>query len=105
MRTPGALAEAGLAGATSGEQIFTAAGCAGCHKLSKAGANGNIGPSLDDLASSSDVKGSPEEFVREAVLDPEAVVAKGYQAGVMPSFDGKLSDKQLQALVDYLLGN
>ena len=101
----GALAKAGLAEATTGEQIFTAAGCAGCHQLSKAGANGNIGPSLDDLASSSDVKGSPEQFVRESVLNPDAQVAKGFQAGVMPSFEGKLSDKQLKALVDYLLGN
>ena len=29
----------------------------------------------------------------------------GFQAGVMPSFDGKLSDKQVQALVQYLLGD
>ena len=100
----GALAQAGLAGATTGEQIFTAAGCAGCHALSKAGANGNIGPSLDDLASSGDVQGSPEEFVREALLDPDAMVAEGFQAGVMPSFDGKLTNKQIQALVQYLLG-
>ncbi|MBA3264200.1 MAG: c-type cytochrome [Thermoleophilaceae bacterium] len=101
----GALAQAGLGGATTGEQIFTAAGCAGCHQLSKAGANGTIGPSLDDLASSSDIKGSPEDYVREALLDPDAVVAQGFQAGVMPSFEGKLTDKQIQALVQYLLGD
>jgi mono/diheme cytochrome c family protein len=100
----GALAQAGLAGATTGAQIFTAAGCAGCHTLSKAGATGNIGPSLNDLASSPDIKGSPEDYVRESVLDPNAVVVKGFQAGVMPSFKGKLSDKQIQALVQYLLG-
>jgi mono/diheme cytochrome c family protein len=100
----GALAQAGLAGATTGEQIFTAAGCAGCHTLSKAGANGTIGPSLNDLASSSDIKGSPEDYVRQSILDPDAVVVSGFQAGVMPSFDGKLSDKQVQALVQYLLG-
>ena len=99
----GALAQAGLAGATTGEQIFTAAGCAGCHQLSKAGANGTIGPSLDDLASAGG--GSPEDFVREALLDPDAEVADGYQAGVMPSFEGKLTDKQIQALIDYLLGD
>jgi cbb3-type cytochrome c oxidase subunit III len=98
----GALAQAGLAGATSGEQIFTAAGCAGCHQLSKAGANGTIGPSLDDLASAGG--GSPEDFVRQALLDPDAEVADGFQPGVMPSFEGKLTDKQLQALIDYLLG-
>jgi mono/diheme cytochrome c family protein len=101
----GALAQAGLAGATTGEQIFTAAGCAGCHKLTKAGANGTIGPSLDDLASSPDVKGNPEDYVRESILNPDAVVAQGYNAGVMPSFDGKLTDKQIQALVQYLLGD
>jgi mono/diheme cytochrome c family protein len=100
----GALAEAGLAGATTGEQIFTAAGCAGCHTLSKAGASGTIGPSLNDLASSSDVKGSPQDYVRQSVLDPNAVVVKGFQPGVMPSFKGKLSDKQLNALIQYLLG-
>jgi mono/diheme cytochrome c family protein len=101
----GALAQAGLAGATTGEQIFTAAGCAGCHKLTKAGANGSIGPSLDDLANSPDIKGSPEDYVRESILDPDATVVSGFQAGVMPSFDGKLSDKQVQALIQYLLGD
>jgi mono/diheme cytochrome c family protein len=101
----GALAQAGLAGATTGEQIFTATGCAGCHELAKAGSNGTIGPSLDDLANSPDIKGNPEDYVRESLLDPDAVVASGFQAGVMPSFDGKLSDKQLQALIQYLLGD
>jgi mono/diheme cytochrome c family protein len=101
----GALAQAGLAGATTGEQIFTAAGCAGCHKLTKAGANGTIGPSLDDLASSGDIEGNPEDYVRESILDPDKVVAQGFNAGVMPSFDGKLTDKQIQALVQYLLGD
>lgn len=101
----GALAEAGLAGATTGEQIFTAAGCAGCHTFSKAGATGNIGPSLNDLANSPDVKGSPEDYVRQSIEDPNAVVVKGFQAGVMPSFKGKLTEKQVDALVQYLLGS
>jgi cytochrome c oxidase subunit 2 len=100
----GALAEAGLAGATSGEQIFTAAGCGGCHSFSRAGTNGNIGPSLDDLAAAAG-SASPEEFVRQSILDPDAEVTQGFQAGVMPSFEGRLNDKQLQALADYLLGN
>jgi mono/diheme cytochrome c family protein len=38
------------------------------------------------------------------VLDPNAVVVKGFSAGVMPSFKGKLTDKQINALVQYLLG-
>ena len=43
--------------------------------------------------------------MRESLLDPDAVVTSGFNAGVMPSFDGKLTDKQIQALVQYLLGD
>ena len=100
----GALAQAGLAGATTGAQIFTAAGCAGCHTFSKAGATGKIGPSLNDLANSPDVKGTPEDYVKQSIEDPNAVVVKGFSAGVMPVFKGKLTDKQIDALVKYLLG-
>jgi mono/diheme cytochrome c family protein len=100
----GALAQAGLANATSGEQIFTAGGCAGCHTLAKANATGTIGPSLDDLAAVAEQQGgSPEEFVRQSVLDPDAVVADGFQPGVMPSYEGRLTDEQVQALSEYLL--
>ncbi len=99
----GALASAGLAQATTGEQIFTAGGCAGCHTFGPAGSTGNIGPSLDDLASAAG-DAPPEEFVRESILDPDAEVAQGFNAGVMPSFEGRLTDEQVKALTDYLLG-
>jgi mono/diheme cytochrome c family protein len=100
----GALAQAGLAGARTGEQIFTAAGCAACHTLSKANANGTVGPNLDDLAQAAREQGGPpEEYVRESLIDPDAVTAEGFQSGVMPSYEGRLDDEQLQALVEYLL--
>ncbi len=100
----GALAQAGLAGARTGDQIFTAAGCGACHTLAKANANGTVGPSLDDLAQIAEGQGgSPEEFVRQSIVDPDAEVAQGFQAGVMPAFEGRLNDEQLNALVQYLL--
>jgi mono/diheme cytochrome c family protein len=100
----GALAQAGLAGARTGEQIFTAAGCGACHTLAKANANGTVGPDLDDLAQAAgQQEGSPEDYVRESLLDPDAVTAEGFQSGVMPSYEGRLDDEQLQALVEYLL--
>lgn len=104
----GALAQAGLAQATTGEQIFTAAGCAGCHTLSKAGANGNIGPNLDELASEAGkmVPGEDaEQYTRQSILEPDAFTVKGFGKGVMPSYKGKLTDKQVQAVVKYLLEN
>ena len=101
----GALAQAGLAGATTGEQIFTAAGCAACHTLGKAGANGNIGPNLDELAAQAGNRtdAPAEEYTTEAILDPDAFVVEGFQPGVMPSYEGRLSEKQVQTLVEYLL--
>ncbi len=103
----GALAQAGLAGATTGEQIFTAAGCGACHTFGKAGTNGNIGPNLDELAAQAGNRTdlSPEEYVSESILDPDAFTVEGFQAGVMPAYEGRLNDKQVQALTEYLLGN
>jgi mono/diheme cytochrome c family protein len=103
----GALASAGLAQATTGEQIFTAAGCAGCHTFSPAGSNGTIGPDLNDLqaAATKYAKGqTPEEYVRESIVQPDAFLVPGF-GNAMPSFEGRLTDKQIQTLVDYLLNS
>ncbi len=102
----GALATAGLEGATSGREIFIAAGCGSCHVFADAGTNGNVGPSLDELASAAGDRGqgSPEEYTQESILDPDAFTVDGYQSGVMPSYEGRLSEKQVQALTEYLLG-
>ena len=100
----GQLAQAGLAGAEGGEQIFTAAGCGACHTLSKANGTGTIGPNLNQLAQSAEQQeGSPEDYVLESLVDPDAVVAEGFNSGVMPSYEGRLTEEQLQALVEYLL--
>ncbi len=102
----GALATAGLEGATSGKQIFVAAGCGSCHTFSDAGTTGNVGPSLDELVDDArqQGQGSPEEYVQQSILDPDAVTVEGFQSGVMPSYEGRLSEKQVQALSEYLLG-
>ena len=101
----GALASAGLAQAKTGEQIFTAAGCAGCHTFAPAGSNGTIGPGLDELktqAGSIEPGKSAEEYVRESIEDPGAFLVEGFP-NAMPSFKGRLADEQVQALVEYLL--
>ena len=91
----------------TGEQIFTAAGCAGCHTFSPAGSNGTIGPDLNDLqaAATKYAKGqTPEEYVQESIVKPDAFLVPGF-GNAMPSFEGRLTDKQIQTLVDYLLNS
>jgi mono/diheme cytochrome c family protein len=103
----GALAQAGLAGAETGDQIFTAAGCASCHTFSEAGSNATIGPNLDELAQVAGERQpgtAPEDYVQTSLLDPDDFTVSGFQAGVMPSYEGRLNEEQVQALVDYLLG-
>ncbi len=102
----GALAQAGLAGAKTGDQIFTAAGCAGCHQLGKANANGNIGPSLNELAAAAGKREpgkSAKHYVLESITRPRGLHRVGFGKGVMPGYEGKLTNKQLDALVEYLL--
>ena len=103
----GQLASAGLAGATDPEQIYTAAGCGGCHTLSAAGTNASVGPNLDELAGAADQREpglSAEEYTEQAIVDPDAFVVDGFSAGVMPdSYGDQLDEEQLATLVEYLL--
>lgn len=60
--------------------------CAVCHTLKDAGAEGAIGPNLDDLKPS-------YSHVRE-------MVKQG--AGVMPAFDESLTEEQIEAVAAYV---
>jgi cytochrome c oxidase subunit 2 len=86
------------AAGAAGEQIFSAAGCAGCHALAAAGSDADVGPDLGQLSQAN------ARFVRESIVNPNAEVAEGFQEGVMPeNFGEQLSDEELDALVKYLL--
>jgi len=81
--------------------------CASCHTFQPANASGTIGPDLDNLASDATKYGggaSPEDYVKESIVDPEKVVVSGFPAGVMPTnFGTSLTPDQIDALVQYLL--
>jgi cytochrome c oxidase subunit 2 len=81
-----------------GAALFTEAGCAGCHTFGPAGSTAQVGPSLDGLP-------DDPELIRTSIVEPDAEIAEGFQAGVMPqTFGEQLSDRELEALVQYLLG-
>jgi cytochrome c oxidase subunit II len=82
----------------NGEEIFTSAGCTGCHTLKAAGSTATVGPNLGKLQKAN------AAFIRQSIVDPSAEVEKGYQDGVMPqNFGEQLSKEELDALVKYLL--
>jgi cytochrome c oxidase subunit 2 len=104
----GGAAGGGAAGGTveRGSETFAQAGCGGCHALAKAGTDAQIGPPLDDLAAAAEEAGMPVgEFVRQSIVDPDAVITPDYQPGVMPKdFGESLSPDELDALVAYVSG-
>ena len=87
--------------AAAGKQIFTTTAqppCASCHTLAEAGATGQVGPNLDDV-----LKGKDAAFVHQSIVDPNAVIASGYSAGIMPeTYASALNDQQIADLVAFL---
>jgi mono/diheme cytochrome c family protein len=85
----------------AGEQVFTTAAqppCASCHTLAEANASGTVGPDLDEV-----LKGKDAAFIHESIVDPDAEVASGFTAGVMPAvYADQLDEQQLADLVAFL---
>jgi cytochrome c oxidase subunit II len=93
-------------GSSPGLAVFNSKGCNGCHTFSAASSGGQIGPNLDQLKSeAAGAKAPLEDFIRTSILDPNAYVAPGYSANVMPPFKGQISSTDLDALVKYLASN
>jgi cytochrome c553 len=72
--------------AATGPQLWSQAGCGGCHTLNAAGSTGNAGPNLDALRPSAG-----------AVANQVT-----YGGGGMPSFGGSLSSTDIQALASWV---
>ena len=90
--------------ANAGKAVFASAGCAGCHTLSQAGASGTIGPNLN-TAIKGDAGSTPlPQFIKDSIVNPDAVIAKGYSAGIMPtSFGSSLSSTDINNLVALIM--
>lgn len=82
-----------------GAQVFAGNGCGGCHTLAEAQAGGTVGPDLDEV-----LPGQSAAMVEKSIVDPNAVIAKGFPPNVMPAdYEQKLTPKELEDLVQYLL--
>ena len=72
--------------AVAGKAVFASAGCAACHTLKDANATGTVGPNLDD-------KKPDAALVTDRVTNGK---------GVMPSFKGKLTAKEIADVAAYV---
>jgi cytochrome c oxidase subunit II len=94
----GTLPKAAKGNPAAGKEVFQGNGCAGCHTFKAAGANGKVGPDLDEA-----LKGKDAEFVKTSITDPNAQIASGFQPNVMPqNYGEQLDSQQIADLVAFL---
>jgi cytochrome c oxidase subunit 2 len=96
-------AHAGVGLAAQGAALFRRFGCSGCHDPHV----GVHAPDLDDLYGStvplsdgSQVR-ADERYLHDSIMLPRSQVAAGY-APVMPSYQGRIDESDVLALVAYL---
>ena len=72
-----------------GAQVFANNGCGSCHTFAAANSGGVTGPNLNEV-----LPGQSAAMVEESIVDPNAKIAAGYPANVMPANFRKSSPKK-----------
>jgi cytochrome c oxidase subunit 2 len=87
----------------SGEKIFAELGCVTCHRTDSQGRGPNLQGVFGKPVQLEDGRmvTADENYIRESILDPGAKVVKGFKP-VMPTFQGLVSEEQVNALVAYV---
>jgi len=82
---------------TDAAGVINEYGCAGCHDLMQSGAE--LGPKLNGIAARMD-----REALKASIIDPNAEIAEGYKADLMPDYFGDdMTEGEMALLLDYLM--
>ena len=89
--------------AVTGQKLFSELGCVTCHRSDTQGRGPNLVGVFGKpvLLEDGRTVTADENYVRESILEPGAKVVRGFKP-VMPTFQGQVSDEQLNALVAYV---
>src|SRR5258708_7658085 len=106
---PPAQYEAWMTGGTTGplsvtgEKVFAELGCVTCHRSAAHGRGPNLQGLFGTPVKLEDGRTvvADENYLRESILDPGAKIVSGFKP-VMPTFQGLVSEEQLNALVTYV---
>lgn len=101
----GASQPSDLAPAEWGKQLVEQNACTACHstdgtRLTGPTWQGTFG-SEEPLSDGTTVT-VDENYLRESILEPNARIVEGFQAGMMPTYQGQLSDEQINAIIEYI---
>ncbi|BCJ86872.1 cytochrome c oxidase subunit II [Effusibacillus dendaii] len=91
-------------GPQAGQKLATQFGCLGCHAID---GSTKVGPSWkglygkdQKLTNGSTVK-VDDKFIEQVINNPSSAVPEGFQP-TMPPFAGKLDDKQMKSIIEYM---
>jgi cytochrome c oxidase subunit 2 len=87
----------------TGQQLFSSLGCSTCHRADTQGRGPNLAGIYNKpvLLEDGRTVTADENYVRESILNPTAKIVSGFKP-VMPTFQGLVSEEQLNALVAYV---
>ena len=97
----------GTAAGSGGEGLYASLGCQGCHSLD---GTKSSGPTFKGLAgsqvqlSNGQTVTADDAYLLESILDPDKLIVKGYQPGVMSSVikPHTVPQDQAKQLVDFI---
>jgi len=86
-----------------GKQLFASLGCSTCHRFDVQGRGPNLQNAFGKPVLLEDGRTvvMDDNYVRESILNPTAKIVSGFKP-VMPTFQGLVTDEQLNALVAYI---
>jgi cytochrome c oxidase subunit 2 len=89
--------------AVTGQKLFSELGCVTCHRSDTQGRGPNLVGVFGKPVLLEDGRTviADENYIRESILEPSAKIVQGFKP-VMPTFQGQVSDEQLNALVAYV---
>ena len=90
----------------TGEQLFSAKGCGGCHSIEGVlGAVGILGPNMDGIGTRAKTRISglsASEYIEQSIREPGSFVVEGFEP-IMPSLASGISQPEFETLVSFLL--
>src|SRR5215469_9612037 len=89
--------------AQNGQTLFQQLGCSTCHRFDVQGRGPNLTGIFGKPVALEDGRTvtADENYVRESILSPAAKIVSGFKP-IMPSFQGQVTEDQLNSLVAYV---
>lgn len=88
-----------------GQQIAEELGCMACHTTD---GTIQIGPSFKGIYGKEEVMEGgtkvkiDEEYLRRSILDPDADIVEGFSAGLMPAYEGLISEEDIENIIEFI---